>query len=200
MGGPRMAIRAWVGRAVLRLSRWRVEGRLPDLPKYLIVVAPHTCYWDLPVGMMAAWSLRLPTAWLGTANVFRWPLGPLLRRLGGIPVNRGRREGIVGQAVAAFAAAESLILAITPEGTRFRVPHWRSGFYRAALAAGVPVMPASFDGPSRCIRLGLPVPLSGEVSRDMDALRRFFAGARGFHPERVGPVRLREEAPLDGEG
>jgi hypothetical protein len=184
----------------LRLRGWRLGGRLPDLPRYLILFAPHTCYWDWALGMLAAAGLGVRASWLGTDRIFRAPVAGLLRRLGGIPVRRDRREGVVGQVVAAFAAAGSLVVGLTPEGTRHRAPYWRSGFYHMALGAGVPVVPASIDRATRRIAVGLPLVLSGEPRRDMEVLRAFYADARGIHRDRVGPVRLREEDALPAVG
>lgn len=193
--GPLTSRRRRLARGALRLRGWRLAGALPDLPKYLIILAPHTCYWDWPLGMLAAAGFGLKASWLGTDSIFRWPVAGLLRRLGGIPVRRDRRDGVVSQVVAAFAAADSLVVGMTPEGTRFRSPHWRSGFYHMALGAGVPVVPASLDGPTRQIAVGPPLHLSGDLRRDMEVIRLFYADARGIHRERVGPVRLPEEGP-----
>jgi len=118
----------------------------------------------------------------------------LLRRLGGIPVRRDQREGVVGQVVAAYGAADHLVLGLAPEGTRFPTPCWKSGFYYMALGARVPVVPASIDRGTRRIVVGPALELSGDPREDMEPLRRFYAEAHGIHPERVGPVRLCEEA------
>ena len=192
-------MRRRLARGALRLRGWRLHGDLPDLPKYLILLAPHTCYWDWPPGMLAAAGLGVRASWLGTERIFRPPVAGLLRRLGGIPVRRDRREGIVGQVVAAFAATASLVIGLTPEGSRYRTPYWKSGFCHMALGAGVPVVPASIDRSRRRIAVGSPLVVSGEAGRDMEALRTFYAGTGGIHPERVGPVRLREEDALPEE-
>lgn len=181
--------------AALRLRRWRLIGELPDLPKYLIVFAPHTCNWDLLLGLLAATGFGARVSWLGKSTIFRWPVSGLLRHLGGIPVQREHREGIVGQVVAAYAAADSLVIGMTPEGTRHPTPFWKSGFYHMALGAGIPIVPASIDRPTRHISVGPPLDLSGDLHRDMEAMRLFYAGAQGVHPERAGAVRLREETP-----
>jgi len=185
---PRLALVA------LRLRGWRLSGELPNLGKYLIVFAPHTCAWDLALGLLAAAWFRLRLSWLGKSTIFRWPVAGILRRLGGIPVRRDAEHGVVGQVVAAYAAAGSLVVGMTPEGTRHLTPHWRSGFYHMARGAGVPVVTASIDRASRRITVGPALELSGDVRRDMDAIRAFYAGARGIHLDKAGPVRLAEEA------
>jgi len=191
--GRRLAI--WV----LRLCDWRLAGRAPDLPKYVIVFGPHTCNWDFPLAMLAAKGYGIRLSWLGKHTIFRWPFSGFLRHLGGIPVHRGHHEGIVGQTVAAFAAADSMVLGLTPEGTRRLTPHWKSGFYQIALAAGVPIVVASIDRPSRRITIGPAIFPSGDVRHDMDRVRAFYAGTQGIHPERASAIRLREEDALPGE-
>jgi 1-acyl-sn-glycerol-3-phosphate acyltransferase len=116
-----------------------------------------------------------------------------MRWLGGIPVHRDRSEGVVGQAAEALAAADSLILAITPEGTRSRTAFWKSGFYHIATAAGVPIFPVYIDRPTRHLGAGPAIYPSGDVHRDMDVIRDFYAGRRGIRPGNAGAVRLREE-------
>jgi len=185
--GRRLAI--WL----LRLRGWRLVGRAPDLPKYVVVFAPHTCNWDWLLGMLAARGFGIRASWLGKGSIFRWPIAGFLRRLGGIPVHRGRREGIVGQVVGAFASADSMVLGLTPEGTRSRTSHWKSGFYRMARAAGVPIVVATLDQPSRRIAIGSAIFPTGDLRHDMDRVRAFCAGTRGIHPEKAGAVRLLEE-------
>jgi 1-acyl-sn-glycerol-3-phosphate acyltransferase len=184
---------------VLRLRGWRLVGRAPDLPKYVVVFGPHTCNWDFLLGMLAARGYGIRASWLGKHSIFRWPVAGLLRRLGGIPVHRDHHEGIVGQVVAAFASADAMVLGLTPEGTRSLTPHWKSGFYRIARTAGVPVVVAAVDGPSRRITLGPTIFPTGDVRQDMDRVRAFYAGTRGIHPGRASAVRLREEDAPSGE-
>jgi 1-acyl-sn-glycerol-3-phosphate acyltransferase len=177
----------------LRLRGWRLAGRAPDLPKYVIVFAPHTCNWDFLLGMLAARGYGISASWLGKGTIFRWPVASFLRRLGGIPVHRDRRQGIVGQVVAAFASSRAMVLGLTPEGTRHRTPYWKSGFYQIARAAGVPVVVASLDRPRRRITIGPAIWPTGDARRDMDQVRAFYAGAQGIHPDKASAIRLREE-------
>lgn len=178
----------------LRLRGWRLSGELPTLRKYLIVFAPHTCNWDLLLGLLTKAGFGLKASWLAKEAIFRWPIAGLLRHFGGIPVRRDQNQGVVGQVIAAYAAADSLVIGLTPEGTRHPTPCWKSGFYHMALGAGVPIVPASIDRPTRRIAVGPPLQLSGDPHRDMEAIRRFYANVQGIHPENAGTVRLREEA------
>ena len=178
----------------LRLRGWRLSGEPPDLRKYLIVFGPHTCNWDLLLGLLTKAGFGLKASWLAKEAIFRWPIAGLLRRLGGIPVRRNQREGLVGQVVAAYAAADSLIVGMTPEGTRSLTRYWKSGFYHIALGARIPIVLASIDRPTRRIALGPTLQLSGDPHRDMEAIRFYYANVQGIHPEKASPVRLREEA------
>jgi 1-acyl-sn-glycerol-3-phosphate acyltransferase len=177
-----------------RLGGWRLSGTPPDLKKYLIVLAPHTCNFDWLLGMLGAAGFGLRLSWLGKSTIFRWPAAGFLRHLGGIPVQREHQHGVVQEVVDAYAAADSLIVGMTPEGTRRRTPGWKSGFYHIALEAGIPVVPAAINRPARRIILGPPLTLSGDRDRDMEAIRSFYAGVEGVHPEKASPVRLCDEA------
>ena len=169
------ALRAASGRALLRLLGWRLEAGLPDLPKFVVIAAPHSSNWDFPIGIGAAFALRLDFNFVGKSELFRGPLGPLMRALGGLPVDRHHPEGFVAQLVALFAARETLVLAMAPEGTRKPVTRWKSGFYRVALGAGVPIVPAYFDNGRRRIGFGPPLQPSGDAERDIAELRNYYA-------------------------
>lgn len=183
-----------LARLALGLRGWRLSGEAPDLPRYVIIFGPHTCNWDFLLGMLAARGYGIRASWLGKSTIFRRPVAGALRRLGGIPVHRDRHDGIVAQAVEAFSGADSMVLGLTPEGTRRRTPGWKSGFYHIAAGAGVPIVLASMDRPSRRIAIGPAFAPSGDLRRDMEIVRAFYAGAQGIHPERASPVRLSEEA------
>ena len=187
-------MRQRLGRWALRLFGWRIVGELPTTGTYVVIGAPHTSNWDFPLGLAAAAAFGVRISWLGKETLFRWPFGGLMRWLGGVPVRRGRSEGVVEQAVDALIAADSLILAITPEGTRGRTSFWMSGFYHIAAAAAVPIHLVCFDRPTRRVAAGPAIDPSGDVGRDMDLIRAFYAGTQGIRPDNAGVVRLREES------
>jgi len=170
------------GRAVLRLLGWRIEGEIPDLPKFVIAVAPHTSNWDFVVGIAAMFALDLRLAFLGKHTLFRGPFAPLLRWMGGIPVDRSTPHGVVGDAVAAFARMDRRILALAPEGTRTRGAGLRSGFLHIARGARVPVLLAALDYEARCVRLGPTVSPGDDVEAERERIAAYFAGVRGKHP------------------
>jgi 1-acyl-sn-glycerol-3-phosphate acyltransferase len=172
------ALRAAIGRGWLRWLGWRLEGTLPDLPKFVVTAAPHSSNRDFYVGIAAVFALRLDIRFVGKAELFRGPLGPIMRWLGGLPVDRHRPEGFVEQIVALFAEREQLVLAMAPEGTRKPVERWKSGFYRIAVGAGVPIVPGYFDNARKRVGFGEPFWPTGEAERDIAELRKFYAPLR----------------------
>jgi len=178
---------------ILRLGRWKTVGEVPPLSKMVIIGAPHTSNWDFPVGMLAARALGVKIRFLGKHTLFRLPYGWFFHMLGGIPVDRSRPGGIIGQISEAFASAARLTMVIAPEGTRSHKPYWKSGFYEIARAAGVPIVLACLDGERRQVRIGPTIETTGNVTADMDRIRAFYAGIRGIKPEKAGTVRLRAE-------
>ncbi|PNU19952.1 acyltransferase [Geothermobacter hydrogeniphilus] len=172
----------WLGRLLLRLGGWRIEGRFPDAPKMQIIVVPHTSNWDFVIGIQAVIALGIDAHWLAKHTLFESCLGPVLRRLGGIPVNRQAPRGAVEQIVERFNARPALMLAITPEGTRRKVQHWKSGFYRIAWQARVPLVPVFIDYRRKVIGILPPHPLSGDYDADLPAIRKLFADVTPKRP------------------
>lgn len=176
------AILRLTGRVLLRVLGWRVEGDVPDLPKFVIAVAPHTSNWDFVVGAAAMFALDLRLAFLGKHTLFRGPLGAVMRWMGGIPVDRSSPHGVVAESSAAFAQVERRILAIAPEGTRRKGAPFRSGFLHIARSAGVPVLLATLDYGARCVRLG-PWFMPGEdVEAELKRTIAHFAPVKGKRP------------------
>lgn len=182
-----------ITRGILRIFGWRVVGELPPHSKMIVIGGPHTSNWDFPLAMLAAPALGVKIRWLGKHTLFRFPFGWFMRLLGGIPVDRSRAQGVIPQTVAAFEAAHSLVLVITPEGTRSKRDHWKSGFYRIARAARIPVVLVGVDGSHRVIEVGPDEIPGDDVTAYMDGVRSFYADHRGVRPERVGEIRLKME-------
>jgi len=171
-----------LGRWTLRILGWGVEGVFPNIPKLVVIAAPHTSNWDFIVGILAVFALGLRARFIAKHQLFKPPLGWLMRWFGGIPVNREAPQGMVPQAVAAIEQAQSVFLAITPSGTRSSTRPWKSGFYRIAVAARVPIMPIAFDGEHKTIRLHPAFEPSGDYDADLPKLRAYFDGVRGIRP------------------
>ena len=187
-----------LARCCLFLWRWKVvppPAVLPD--RYLMVAAPHTTNWDFPLMLALTRASGVEVKWLGKASLFRGPMGPLMRRLGGIPVDRSAAGGMVAALAAEFAGSDRLALIVPTEGTRSQTRFWKSGFYHIAREANVPVVCGFVDGVTRTGGLGPIIDLTGDIGRDMDQFREFYAGKTGVRADRTGPVRLKEEATED---
>ncbi|NKF23318.1 lysophospholipid acyltransferase family protein [Solimonas marina] len=180
-----------LGRAVLRSFGWRLQVTVPDVPKLVVIAAPHTSNWDFVFGMAAVLALDLDVHWLGKHTLFRGIWGRPLRALGGIAVDRQAAGGVVRQSSDAFVAHEQLIIALAPEGTRSRVARWKRGFYHIATAADVPVLVAYIDYRTRTVGANLLVWPTGDWDRDM---RPVFAFYDGVTPKR--PADFATEPPL----
>ena len=154
---------------------------------------PHTSSWDFLYLKAAAWAYGLEVSWFGKRELFRGPLGVLMRWLGGVPVDRSKAHNLVDSMADLFSSRERLILCIAPEGTRHHVLHWKSGFYHIARTAGVPLQLSKLDFGRRRIEVSPPIFLSGDVRADMDKIRAFYRGATGLYPELTGDIRLKEE-------
>jgi 1-acyl-sn-glycerol-3-phosphate acyltransferase len=170
-----------LSRAFLRAKGWRIEGSLPPgASKSVLIAAPHTSNWDLPYTLMVAFELRLNIYWMGKASIFRWPFGPVMRWLGGIPVRRETSNNLVAASAAAITAADGpLQLVVPPEGTRGKTRHWKTGFYYIALQAQVPIVLAYMDYERKLSGLGPVFTPTGDIDADMAEIKRFYAPFKG---------------------
>src|ERR1043165_4802843 len=143
------------------------------------IVAPHTSNWDFVVGLAARYALRLDASWLGKHTLFRPPFGWIMRRWGGIPVDRSSSHDVVAQTIEKFSSRPRVFLVIAPEGTRTKVSRWRTGFWHIARGAGVPIVPIAFDWGSRVIHILPAFPPRQNVDEDVATLQSMYAGVRG---------------------
>ncbi len=183
----------WIGRLWLWVFGWKLEGKAEAPAKYVFIAAPHTSYWDFPFMLATAFVLRTRVCFLGKHTLFTAWYGGFYRWLGGIPVDRRSPQNLVSQIAERFHESTDLILAVPPEGTRSKVGYWKSGFYHIALNAGVPVGFGYLDYERRCCGLGGFLHPTGNIRDDMDVVRAFYESVKGKHPEKVSPIRLREE-------
>ncbi len=185
--------RARLGARLLALAGWRAV-LVDNLPAWCVVlVYPHTSNWDFPIGLAFKWMSGINFRFIGKDTLFKGPWGRLFRHWGGIPVNRDAPGGLLESLVASFAAEPEFRLGITPEGTRARAEHWKSGFYRMAQAANVPVALAFIDYARREVGVGAVVTMTGDPDADIARLAAFYADKKGRHPERMGPVRFPDD-------
>ena len=187
----RMPARRALARAGVRLARWRMVGEVPR--SGILVGAPHTSNWDWVAMLALLWSAEVPPRVLIKQEMFRGPLGWVLRRTGGIPVDRSAASTVVRDLARQAEGQDSFVMVVAAEGTRSKGEYWKSGFYRLAQETGLPVSLGFIDGPSRTLGFGPTLHPSGDVRADMDLIRAFYADKRGVHPELRTEPRLREE-------
>jgi 1-acyl-sn-glycerol-3-phosphate acyltransferase len=168
-----------LGRVLLASGGWRVEGEFPRVPKMVTIVAPHTSNWDFLVGILAVFAIGFRARYLAKHTLFNPWIGWLMRWFGGIPVNREAPQGLVAQAVEVIEREPAIFLAITPQGTR-KGTQWKSGFYRIAYEAKVPIFPVIFDGPARRIRFLPAFTPSGDYAADLPKLMALYEGVKGL--------------------
>lgn len=168
----------------MRLAGWRIEGELPDLPKFVLIGAPHTSNWDFVLFLGVIFSLRANVRFMGKAELFRSPIGWFFRYCGGVPVDRKKSTGLVEQMVNVSNESEKFILTIAPEGTRHNVVEWKRGFYHIAKGAGIPIVMAVVDGKHKTVRIGQVFHPTENIEADMRSIQGFFTGVVGIHPRR----------------
>lgn len=194
-----MVVRPLLARAFWALSRYRLLSEPPPAGGQAVLIgAPHTSNWDFAFMLAICWRYGFAPKWLGKHTLFRAPFGGVMRALGGIPVNRANPGRLVDEVVRGVRPGSRFFLVVTPEGTRKRGAQWKSGFYRIARDADLPVVLGYVDSATRTAGLGPTIALTGSVTHDMDRIRAFYADKRGIRPEGFTPPRLREEqAPPD---
>jgi 1-acyl-sn-glycerol-3-phosphate acyltransferase len=178
------AVTRAIGRAGLRGLGWRLAGDIPNVPKLVAIAAPHTCTADVFVGLAVMLALGARVRWFGKHTIFWWPLGTVLRWLGGIPVDRRHTGGLVGLATRLMEEHHQLCLALAPEGTRKKVDRWKSGFYRIAYGAGVPILPVALDYRRGVAQILEPLVPSGHYEADLAKIQSLFCAGMARHPER----------------
>ncbi|WP_417216214.1 1-acyl-sn-glycerol-3-phosphate acyltransferase [Arthrobacter sp.] len=186
-------LRRLAARAFFSVSRWNLVTEPAPRRPTLLVGAPHTSNWDFVLMLAIAWRLGIRVHWLGKDSLFAGWSGPIMRGLGGIPVDRTDPRNIVTEVVHRVHSGEVFGLVITPDGTRGAHTHWKSGFHRIARATGLPVTLGYVDRTTMTTGLGPTIEVTGDVASDMERIRGFYADKSGFTPSQRVEPRLREE-------
>jgi len=183
-------LRQRIALRVLQLFGWKIFFKPLPGPHGIAVIYPHTSNWDFPIGMIATWAMDVPFGFLAKDSLFRGPTGRLLRRWGGIAVDRSAPMGATRQLADRMLNQKWCWVGITPEGTRAYRPHWKSGFYHLARTASVPLLLVCFDYRHKHLRLVDTLDLTGDVEPDMDAIRTVYRDVQGLYPENAAPIEL----------
>lgn len=182
-----------IARIYLKVQGWRAVGERPDTAKYVVIAAPHTSNWDGIHMVAISWIFGMRIRWMAKHTLFDGAFGWFFRWAGGVKVDRRKPQGLVEQMAEEFARRDEFVLAVPPEGTRSRREHWKSGFYQIALASNVPIVLGFLDFGRKEGGFGGLFTPTGDVQKDMDHIRAFYADKRGKRPELFAVPRLRSE-------
>ncbi|MCO7240518.1 MULTISPECIES: 1-acyl-sn-glycerol-3-phosphate acyltransferase [unclassified Aeromicrobium] len=184
-------MRQRLARFVIRRMGYTMVGETPS--RGILVGAPHTSNWDFVTMLLVMWHDGAHPRVLVKKELFKGPLGWVLRALGGVPLDRRDAGGVVGELAAEARDGEDFRLVIAAEGTRSRGEYWKSGFHRLSRETGLPITLAFFDPPTRTMGYGPTFVASDDVGADMDVVRAFYADKLGIKPANATVPRLREE-------
>jgi 1-acyl-sn-glycerol-3-phosphate acyltransferase len=169
---------------ILWLFGWKSPDRTPEgIDKAVLAVAPHTSNWDFPLGRLYAWTAGLPVRFLIKKELYFWPLGWVLDKIGGVPVDRKKGKNTVDVVASLFNDYERLYIAITPEGTRKLTTEWKKGFYFIALKAKVPILLSYIDYEKKIVGMGKPFEVTGDYEADMAKIKEFYKTKGAKYPE-----------------
>ncbi len=143
------AVSRAIGRFILRILGWKITGTVPNEPKLVVIGAPHTSNWDFILTIAMIMALGMKMSYFMKKEAFFWPMKGFFMKMGGVPINRGKSAAIIAESVQKIKDSDKAWVAITPEGTRSKVTHWKSGFVRIAHGAGVPILVVGVNGPKK---------------------------------------------------
>ncbi len=175
----------WLCRIFLQIMGWKTGSTLPpSVKKCVLVAAPHTSNLDYPIALATLYASGVSIRFLAKKNLFKFPLGILMRATGGLPVDRSKHNNMVEAMIDMFATTEKLILMIPVEGTRSFVKEWKSGFYYTALGAGIPIAMGYLDYGRRVAGFGDLFYPSGNYQQDLKAIQNFYIKFKARYPEK----------------
>jgi len=177
-----------IARGLLKLGGWTRVGEKPTVKKAVFIAAPHTSNWDGIWALTYVVSMKIEVHFFAKRSLFWFPLGTILRALGGIPLDRNVPRTAVRKAVDAYTENDEFYFGLAPEGSRSQRPHWKTGFYRIAEGANVPVVLGFLDYGNRRLGLGPTIDITGHRSADLMKIRDFYKDIAGRWPEKSGPI------------
>ncbi len=184
-------VRYYVGRAVLTALGWREEGVVPDVESYVLIAAPHSTNWDLPICLGVAYTLGVDVVWVGKHTLFTSPLGPFYRWLGGVPVDRSKSQDQVQALASLFDVEGGRVVVVAPEGSRAKRKHWKSGFYWIARSAKVPIGLGYLDYRRKRGGIGPLIVPTEDVDADVQRIHDFYERITAKFPENFTNIAFR---------
>ncbi|MGI9294898.1 MAG: lysophospholipid acyltransferase family protein [Pseudomonadales bacterium] len=167
----------------LRVLGWELCGEMPRQKKIMLIAGPHTSNWDFVLLLAVMFNHHMEIHWLGKHTLFKQPFRAITKWFGGIPVNRGKATNVARQVIDVYRTSERLIVLITPEGTRSKVKEWKTGFYRIAEGAGIPIVLGFCDFSRKQVGFGPTFEPSGDIGKDLPLIKEFYKGKTGKNPE-----------------
>lgn len=191
-----------IARLFFFVTRWQIKGKLPADRKLVVIGVPHTSNFDGIMLLMISWLLYLRLDWMVKAELGdHWLAGPPIHLLGGVSIDRSASRNAVDQTVRHFEERGDLWLVISPEGTRRKTDHWKTGFYWIAHKANVPILQALINYDEKAVTLINPMVVpSGDIEAEIEKIWETCTSARGRHPERVSDMRLRPSGKREQSG
>ena len=183
-GGVLARVLRGLALAYLKLTGWKIEGDWPPFAKAVLVAAPHTSNWDGLNMLAAAAVYRVKLRWMGKKSLTTGPFGGVVKWLGCVPIDRSASHDVARAMSEAFAAADHMILAIPPEGTRSLTQAWKSGFYHIARMAEVPIIISVLDYGTRTVSIRASLQPSGDYAADLALIQSCYVGAQGLHRDK----------------
>ena len=171
----------WLATVSLFILRWKTKGNVPDIKKYVMIAAPHSSNWDFIFFLLFIFKYRISVHWMGKNTMFIWPFRWLLKRLGGIPIDRKAKSNVVETTAQAFKTSKQLVITIAPSGTREKVMTWKTGFYHIAQQAKVPIVCGFIDYKKKMVGIGPVFSLSNDIDVDMKEIKHFYSQFSGKH-------------------
>lgn len=191
--GPPLAnkLQSFIGLCFLKLTGWEAVGNVPDTPKFVMLMAPHTSNWDFLFILAILYVLGIKFFWFGKKEIFRWPFRNLAKWLGGIPVDRSLKQNMVQQIGETIKSREQFVVGISPEGTRSIAKYWKTGFYYIACQAQIPIVFAFLDYGRKIGGLGPILDPTGNIEVDMETIRHFYSGITAKYPDNFGNIVIK---------
>ena len=185
---------SWISIKILNLFGWQLVGSLPNEKKFVVIIAPHTSNWDFFMFILVKFAFKLKVTFIGKHSIFIGPIGWLLKKLGGIPVERSSNHNVVDTIAKEFNKRENMIFGLSPEGTRSYLDHWKSGFYHIAKKANVPLVLAFLDTKTKTIGWGPCIKLTDNKEKDLIKIADFYQDKIGFKPYKYSKPQFRKHA------
>ena len=182
--GKRPILLRKIARFGINISGWTIKGMVPDEERIVIIAAPHTSNWDFVLAMLAIFGLNIKLRWLRKHSIFKPGFKNFFKWLGGIPVYRDNPSNLIDNVVKIVKREKSIVIAMTPEGTRKKVKRWKTGFLRIAKQTQSKILLISIDAPTKSIEIGKIFNPTGNSEDDLAFIQKYYSSFRGINHQK----------------